>query len=284
MKKYLSTIFSIFILWANPLPAEPTNNGYGNSSKENPAPDIEDLSTYFMKVYGPSAAIMDVGCGWGQNLLCLYRKGFKNLFGIDLDYKHLEFIRNNLLPSTIPNTPKLINGKFPDKMIVSQKKIRFSAFIFYNVFQFMEGSEISLALIDALKFLKDEGMVYMRITNLQNHDNAYYQKKLKEFLDKCSSIEPDNLYKAIPYKDKFFGEDYVLEKYSERQKRHMPGFFHHLYAEQMMYILQYIGFSDIQYAHDSYGFTIVGFKKKMPSLLKMEFISWMKSLNQSLQN
>jgi 2-polyprenyl-3-methyl-5-hydroxy-6-metoxy-1,4-benzoquinol methylase len=45
-----------------------------------------------------SIRILDIGCGYGQNLRALLKLGYTNLQGIDLDTEAIEFCKSLALP------------------------------------------------------------------------------------------------------------------------------------------------------------------------------------------
>lgn len=281
MKYYLVSLISLFCIQESSsyerMSLGPMNNPYGHGSKDIPSGYIEDLSGYIDIVYGTSLPIVDVGCGWGPNAFYLSLQGFKKIYAIDLDETHLAYLKNRALKVNRSQSIKLVLGSYP-QVFFKLPSEKCSVFIFSNVLQFMKGSEIELALKFSYEDLIDAGMIYINVTNPQI-DNPYYYQKYLDFLAAYSSVKVKvGDFNYLPYKQRYFGEDFTLRSYSENQKRHLPNFIHHLYPIQVEILLKNIGFKDIKKIQKLKGtFTIIAFKKGMPAPLRDEVEKWIES-------
>jgi SAM-dependent methyltransferase len=101
--------------------------------------------------------ILDVGCGYGTNLLRLKSLGFKNLYGTDIKKETIDVIKlsfNAFLSSEIDSK---IEKKSMDVIIMS------------HIVEHFEYEKLKLFIEFYLEYLKEGGMLYVSTPLFTNH-------------------------------------------------------------------------------------------------------------------
>lgn len=105
------------------------------------------------------AAILDIGCGWGQFLFFLNHKGYRNLLGIDLVQKPIDFINKYGIKAEKISSLKEFQTK-------SQIKFDFISMIY--VLEQMPKEEIISNLRSIKELLKEDGRALIVTINMAN--------------------------------------------------------------------------------------------------------------------
>jgi len=140
-------------------------------SFRNVAPNFYDdysLPAYLKQVLPKerNAAILDIGCGFGQMLKALQAEGYKNLSGIDVSAEAIEFCSGQGLNvekiGTISNYCREIRNKY-DFIVMS------------HVIEHIEKHEIIETLRSIRTYLLKEGGRFMVMTpNAQSNTGCYW--------------------------------------------------------------------------------------------------------------
>lgn len=132
-------------------------------------------------------AIADLGCGQGQLLYYLHKKGFVNLTGVDLSASQLETARKWL-----PDNVKLLQENIID--FLAKKRKKFDAIILYDIVEHIKKEDIMPFLSSIDKALKDSGRIIIRTPNMASplgiysryicvtHEIAFTEHSLREIL------------------------------------------------------------------------------------------------------
>jgi 2-polyprenyl-3-methyl-5-hydroxy-6-metoxy-1,4-benzoquinol methylase len=147
----------------------------------------EQFDFYYKKIlpHDYSAKILDVGCGTGQFLYYLKKKGFKDIFGIDISEQQVEYCRKNITESVKKiDAFEFLNGKdqFYDLIAV------------HDVLEHIPKTKTLVFLNSIRNALKDNGVLIARVPNMSNpfsmdsryrdftHESGYTGKSLKQVL------------------------------------------------------------------------------------------------------
>lgn len=273
--KYLISAFTLFfnITLTQALDhlgtLEPTLNFYGESARIGTDKSIKHWIDQLIQHHSKSAPIIDVGCGLGGDVLYLLYKGFTNIYAIDLSDLNLNVIRKNIkeqsdnLSLEVAKHITFVQGEFPNKEALTfLPRQKWSMVIFKNVFHFMRGSKIEESLKITYDNLKNNGAVYIQVTNARAYDKKYLSDKYANLVQLDSNAK--NNYINLPYSVKYFGEDSECRKYTYPNKNNkIVNFYHCLDIEQLSLILQNIGYREIQKGYVNQldtTFCIVAFK------------------------
>lgn len=112
-------------------------------------------------------AVLDIGCGLGQTLSYLQKRGFSDLYGIDINDESISLCkRNGLLVEKIEDTrdfAKNSNRKF-DRIIMS------------HVLEHIRKEDMIDTLIHIKKHLLKEGGIFLlMVPNAQSYTGAYWR-------------------------------------------------------------------------------------------------------------
>lgn len=106
------------------------------------------------------AKIIDIGCGLGQTLNCLKKKGYVNILGIDVSKEAIKKCRADGLNVEEKSLTDL-DGRYD--------------FIFFNhVLEHVEKKEVIGILGKIYSSLEDEGKLYITVPNAQSNTGCYW--------------------------------------------------------------------------------------------------------------
>jgi 2-polyprenyl-3-methyl-5-hydroxy-6-metoxy-1,4-benzoquinol methylase len=106
-----------------------------------------------------NAPMLDIGCGGGQFLYYLKKKGYKNFLGIDMSSSQIKFCDNNITP----------NVELADafEFLPSRKKY-YSAISANDVIEHIPKERVVLFLDLIHQALKPEGVLLLKLPNMSN--------------------------------------------------------------------------------------------------------------------
>jgi len=137
--------------------------------------------------FSPGAKVLDIGCGTGRGLFFLLKKGFKNLFGIDLS------------PAMVQKSKNLL-GKNAVIKLASVEKIPFAR----NTFDFVTFHHFpnpKNAVKEMYHVLKPNGRLYLADVNFFSQTIHWLFKKLEPGHVKiCSKKEFVDLFSQAGFK------------------------------------------------------------------------------------
>lgn len=124
------------------------------------------LSPYFTDK-DKDLEILDIGCGLGQTLGYLKKRGFNNLFGIDINDESIEICKKNgLAVEKIDDTR--------DFALNTPKK--FDRIIMSHVLEHIRKEDMIDTLVHIKKYLLKEGGVFLlMVPNAQSHTGSYWR-------------------------------------------------------------------------------------------------------------
>ncbi len=124
------------------------------------------LAPYFTEA-DKDLAILDIGCGLGQTLGYLKKKGFTNLFGIDINDESIDICKKNGLAVEMVNDTRefaLKSGKKFDRIIMS------------HVLEHIRKEDMIDTLVHIKKYLLKEGGVFLlMVPNAQSYTGSYWR-------------------------------------------------------------------------------------------------------------
>lgn len=124
------------------------------------------LAPYFPDS-GKELEILDIGCGLGQTLSYLNKKGFGSLYGIDINSESIALCRKNgLTVEQVDDirTFALNSGKKYDRIIMS------------HVLEHIRKEDMIDTLVHIKKYLLKEGGVFLlMVPNAQSYTGAYWR-------------------------------------------------------------------------------------------------------------
>lgn len=124
------------------------------------------LAPYF-KDTDKELHILDIGCGLGQTLGYLKKKGFRNLYGIDINDESISICRKNGLEV------EKINDTREFAVKTNQK---FDRIIMSHVLEHIKKEDIIDTLIHIKKYLLNKGGIFLlMVPNAQSHTGAYWR-------------------------------------------------------------------------------------------------------------
>jgi len=103
--------------------------------------------------------ILEIGCGWGDKLLLLYRYGYKNLTGVDVS-KNLCEIAKKQLPKTI----NIFNENGLD--FIKKRKGQFDLILLFDLIEHIPREKTISFLKDCYKSLRKNGSIIIRTPNM----------------------------------------------------------------------------------------------------------------------
>jgi len=111
--------------------------------------------------------ILDIGCGLGQFLNNLKEKGFKNLYGVDINEESIVACRNN----------GLAVEKIDDIRAYALKStMKFDRIVMSHVLEHIDKELIIDTLIHIRKYLlKDGGVFLLMVPNAQSYTGTYWR-------------------------------------------------------------------------------------------------------------
>ncbi|MBL7723562.1 MAG: class I SAM-dependent methyltransferase [Chitinophagaceae bacterium] len=111
--------------------------------------------------------ILDIGCGLGQTLGYLNKKGFRNLYGIDINDESISICRKNGLEVEKINDTREFAVKTDRK---------FDRIIMSHVLEHIKKEDMIDTLIHIKKYLLNEGGIFLlMVPNAQSHTGAYWR-------------------------------------------------------------------------------------------------------------
>lgn len=122
-------------------------------------------SEEFDELYGPilpqdkNARILDLGCGGGQFLYYLDKKGYGNYLGIDLSFPQIEYCRKN-----VSERVQHIDAK----VFLQDKENMYDAIVANDVLEHIPKSEMLSFVSIIQKSLKTGGVFIARVPNMSN--------------------------------------------------------------------------------------------------------------------
>lgn len=124
------------------------------------------LSPYFQEK-DKDLNILDIGCGLGQFLNNLKTKGFKNLYGVDINEESIINCRNNGL------NVEMINDI---RDYAKNTTIKFDRIVMSHVLEHIDKELIIDTLIYIRKYLLKEGGVFLlMVPNAQSYTGTYWR-------------------------------------------------------------------------------------------------------------
>lgn len=124
------------------------------------------LSPYFTDA-DKNLDILDIGCGLGQTLGYLKKKGFNNLFGIDINDESIDICRQNGLAVEKVNDTR-------EFALATTKK--FDRIIMSHVLEHIRKEDMIDTLVHIKKYLLKEGGVFLlMVPNAQSHTGSYWR-------------------------------------------------------------------------------------------------------------
>jgi 2-polyprenyl-3-methyl-5-hydroxy-6-metoxy-1,4-benzoquinol methylase len=124
------------------------------------------LSPYFSQS-GKNLDILDIGCGLGQLLDHLKKKGFTSLHGIDINEESiLECRKKNLSVDKIQNI----------RDYAQQSTKKYDRIVMSHVLEHIDKEDIIDTLIHIKRYLlKDDGIFLLMVPNAQSYTGAYWR-------------------------------------------------------------------------------------------------------------
>jgi 2-polyprenyl-3-methyl-5-hydroxy-6-metoxy-1,4-benzoquinol methylase len=126
---------------------------------------LEISSKYFERDYksfmpeDKNAKILDFGCGTGDFLYHLKKKGYQNFFGIDISASQIEYCKKN-----ITDQAQTMDGID----FLKDKKETFDLIVAHDVMEHIPKNEIIKFLTLIHQALKKGGQVVIRVPNMSN--------------------------------------------------------------------------------------------------------------------
>ncbi|MBI5682433.1 MAG: class I SAM-dependent methyltransferase [Deltaproteobacteria bacterium] len=151
---------------------------------ENYAREFDSYYSRFLPERKDSL-ILDIGCGTGQFLYYLKKKGFENYQGIDVSYSQIEFCKNNVTPNVeVANTFEFLEDKINTYDMISAN----------DVIEHMPKDTIINFLELIYQALKPGGMLLLKLPNMSNPFalNARY----RDFTHECGFTEK-SIYQVL---------------------------------------------------------------------------------------
>ncbi|MDD2487242.1 MAG: class I SAM-dependent methyltransferase [Candidatus Gracilibacteria bacterium] len=118
----------------------------------------------FLKKYLPKdfkAKILDIGCGFGQNMQSYIYEGYNNIYGIDISDEAIDICKKNGL-----NVQKI--------NILDYKEIGFDFISINHVLEHIEKNKIIESLERIKKMLNPQGKLYISVPNAQSNTDCYW--------------------------------------------------------------------------------------------------------------
>jgi 2-polyprenyl-3-methyl-5-hydroxy-6-metoxy-1,4-benzoquinol methylase len=139
------------------------------------------------------AAILDIGCGWGNLLLSLWAAGFKNLFGVDISRSMYD-----VAVQSLPEEIKLVCADSIDYLL--EHTCSFDLIVIFDVIEHIPLDRALKLLKGCHDGLRPAGRVVIRTPNLANilssyilysdvtHVQGYSEWSLSQLLDLAGFI------------------------------------------------------------------------------------------------
>lgn len=141
-------------------------NVYGNSGilkQEELGKECTFRFPIFEKFVSKDAEIIDIGCGDGNFLLYLKKRGYKNLYGIDPSTESIRILKEKGIAGSVGNIFDEISKEFEEK--------RFDVVVCTEVLEHIYALKDAMVHLD--KYLKSDGMLYIDVPSVE-----YFEKEL----------------------------------------------------------------------------------------------------------
>ena len=112
-------------------------------------------------------SILDYGCGYGQNMQALRNEGFKNVYGLDLDEKAINYCKKN-------NFKVLNIAEDNFNEYLKNKNNKFDVIILSHVLEHIPKDDMQSALEGIYKLLKANGFLLIAVPNGQSSTGSYW--------------------------------------------------------------------------------------------------------------
>lgn len=109
--------------------------------------------------------VLDFGCGYGQLLLALKRRGFSHIEGADVNAAAIGHARNQEL---------VVHDVTNGDAFYSQKKAQFDYVVMSHVLEHFRKEEIIPQLRRIRELLDDDGGLIVMVPNAQSHTGCYW--------------------------------------------------------------------------------------------------------------
>ena len=163
---------------------------YGRSSILNPE-EYENTSNTYHSYYGNflpgelHAPILDIGCGAGQFLYYLKKRGYTNFTGIDLSSDSIEYCKKNIASDV----------SFADAFEYLPKKTgTYSVISANDVLEHIPKGRVIKFLELIYRALKPGGILLLRIPNMSNPFSI--QMRYRDFTHECGFTEK-SIYQVL---------------------------------------------------------------------------------------
>jgi ubiquinone/menaquinone biosynthesis C-methylase UbiE len=148
---------------------------------------LYDYKKVFEKYLQPGSKILEAGCGLGQVVLALRKRGF-NCYGLDYADKVINILKNNF-----PNVPFDIG----DIRNMNYKDNSFDSYISLGVIEhFIEGQEVILK--EAARVLNENGIIFLSVP---------FYSPFRKLLNKFGKYKKDNFLSELPYFEACFSKE-----------------------------------------------------------------------------
>jgi len=168
----------------------------------------QQLDYYWSKHLGTEkeAAILDLGCGWGDFLLFLKGKGFQNLYGIDANSQSVEVANKLGLNQVVLGDLFEILDQF-----ISEGRT-FKVISAFNLLEHIEKNSALILLKKVSTLLCDGGKLLLEIPNANSNFGA--RTRYWDFTHKVSftPTSVDQILKVTGYKNIEFQEKIAVPK------------------------------------------------------------------------
>lgn len=174
--------------------------------------------------------IIDIGCGFGKTVFELYQKGYKNVYGIDVNKSGI-------------NTAKLISKKFTPKPTFSVQNaiaLPFSDkefdFVINQAFwtTIISKTERIKIIKEMSRVLKNDGMIYIADFG-QTWDHPHYCEVYTKGIGKKYEIGTFEVFDKVTGEFKYLAHHYTKEEFVELLKE---GGFKYSYYKQSVFTTQ----------------------------------------------
>lgn len=127
----------------------------GNYSINDGLKILNDRTVSFIEKYTDiNSYVLDIGCSYGVTLLSLKNKGYKNIYGVDLDNDAINYLKSNNINASIGSIDNF----------VSEYSNKFDLVVLRHIVEHLINPSEVINIIS--KYLKPNGKIYIESPNL----------------------------------------------------------------------------------------------------------------------
>ena len=171
-----------------------------------------DLFQMIFKYVRKDHKILDIGCGFGKTCFELWKKGYKDLFGVDISVNGIEYAQKLMYESGMKNPEKrFING---DAQKILFKKSQFDFIITQAFWTSIMPNERKTIMKEINRLLKNGGYYYLAQFG-QTWDNPEYKERYEDGVEKGYERGTFESIDQKSGKIKYFAHHYTKEELEE---------------------------------------------------------------------